>query len=373
MNRLVEALQFLFREYSLKATAPDLKVLVEYLHQLLLKLVSLIAVFAPRTILDLVFAMNKEIVKKYLPKGMRSAYRSLRGFSSRRFLRDRVLIGLYAHRILAPRLSKKLARRKHPLKYLFVISPMRSGSTLVVHILNGHSDIVGYGENHTSYSSRKDLSFLLARTSLFEPQFKGSEDYIMDKMVRNYEISDELLASDQVYFLFLLREPDSTFSSMGKLAEYMPEHKTINRWQNHDYCLDYYKARLSFMANIARRVNDPKRCMLLQYEALLDDTAFTLRSIQQFLGLETPLSEEYPTSKTTGLFRFGDVSPNIKSGKIQRNSAPFNTSKKPASPAIAEAREIQTDTLKYISSCCGTVMVTEQVKDSIGCVNTSAR
>ena len=291
----------------------------------------------------------KNLVKKYLPenaarfasKARDNIYRS-------------IVIDLYAHRIIGPRLERALSQREKPIKYLFVISPMRSGSSLLTNILNGHPSIAGYGENHVSYSSPEDLSCLAARTRVLEPSFMGSEEFIMDKMVWNYQISDEVLSAADSNFIFLLRNPADTFKSMGRLADSNPQSQGFKRWRVRKNCLAYYQKRLADMAHLAERVNDPERCLLLEYESLMNVTKPTLQALEQFLGLEQPLSEEYPVSRSTGNFRYGDGSSNIRAGKIIRkvNMA----SSQVESPEVIEAQKTYARYLEEFRRHCRVVI-----------------
>ena len=51
----------------------------------------------------------------------------------------------------------------HADSYIFVLSHMRSFSSLLCHILGSHSEISGYLETHLSYIGRSDLHRLEAK------------------------------------------------------------------------------------------------------------------------------------------------------------------------------------------------------------------
>lgn len=281
----------------------------------------------------------KNFIKQHLPGNVRRFASKVRprnvarsASKVRHKIYRSIVIDFYIHRIISPRLGRRLSHRENPINYLFVISPMRSGSSLLTNILNGHPSIVGYGENHVSYSSPGDLSRLAARVSVLEPSFTGSEEFIMDKMVWNYQISDEVLSAADSKFLFLFRDPADTFRSMGKLTDLDPRSQVFKRLRDPKNALAYYQERLAEMAHLAERVNDPERCLLLEYESLLISTKSTLQTLEQFLGLDQPLSERYPVSRRTGNFRYGDGSPKIRAGKIIRKVSKASS--------LAESREI---------------------------------
>src|SRR3972149_8331155 len=47
-------------------------------------------------------------------------------------------------------------------RFLFILGHMRSGSSLLCHLLCSSEDIIGFGEAHNDYRRRSDLSKLLA-------------------------------------------------------------------------------------------------------------------------------------------------------------------------------------------------------------------
>ena len=286
----------------------------------------------------------KRLAKEQLPDNIWNLLKK-----SKASLHRTLVLDLYAYRIIGPRLNRKLGRRANPIKYLFINALNRSGSSLLLHVLNGHPRIAGYGENHVPYLTERDLSHLVARTCVMEPSFGGSEDFIMDKMVWNYEISDNVLASADIYFVFLVREPAALFRSMRKLADFHDESHA-KKWLSHDRCLVYYQNRLTFMAKLAERVNSPDRCLLLDYSALVNSTESTLTALQQFLDLDQPLSEEYPVSKYTGNLTYGDPSQKIKTGKIQRRSN--ITATETSSSAVLEARKLFNRHLETFKQHC---------------------
>ena len=281
------------------------------------------------------------------------------------------LLELYAYRIVGPLLKRKLAHREDPIKYLFIISPMRSGSTLLAHVLNGHPRIAGYGESHVPYLTERDLSHLIARTRIMEPSFSGSENFILEKMVWNYEISDKVLASADIYFVFLVREPAATFRSMGKLADQMPESPWARKWLSHDECLAYYQNRLNFMSRLMERINNSDRCLLLDFSALVNDTESALTALQQFLDLDQPLSAEYPTTTRTGEFRYGDLSQSIKSGKIQRRSDTPTT--EASSPGVLEAKKIYAQALETSRQYCKFVIIDNALREGFPRTNSAGK
>ncbi len=63
--------------------------------------------------------------------------------------------------------SLYLSAFRPSFKYLFVFAHMRSGSTLLVHLLNSSPEIIGYGETKTVYTDEDSFCNLLSKVSQF--------------------------------------------------------------------------------------------------------------------------------------------------------------------------------------------------------------
>ena len=72
------------------------------------------------------------------------------------------------------------AARGRSRRYLFVLSHMRSFSSLLCHILGSHPEIAGYAEAHQAYAGRADLLQLTRKVeSTLEGAVAGR--YVLDK------------------------------------------------------------------------------------------------------------------------------------------------------------------------------------------------
>ena len=60
------------------------------------------------------------------------------------------------------RLSLLLNRHKY--RYIFILGHMRSGSSLLAHILADNAEVAGAGESHITYQTPRDLPKLILRT-----------------------------------------------------------------------------------------------------------------------------------------------------------------------------------------------------------------
>lgn len=216
-----------------------------------------------------------------------------------------------------------LRGRVRPYRVLFILSHMRSGSSLLTHIVNANPAVIGYGETHVEYASTEDFNTLLQKVYWQTQDFSGLGDlknlrmdhaYVMDKVLHDKKfISEDFLHHDQVYALFLLREPARSLNSILDLKPH---------WNEQD-ALDYYCGRLRTLARYAQLIDTPQRMMVVTYEQMLDQTAAALTTLQGFLQTPVPFSEEYQVLKTTGMKGVGDPKGNIKAGKIVRSQRPL--------------------------------------------------
>ncbi len=200
----------------------------------------------------------------------------------------------------------------HSQDYIFVLSHMRSYSSLLCHILGNHSEVSGYSEMHRSYSKLNDLLVLKQKVAVAtDNQLFGS--FILDKVLSpNLHISDSILNNDRVRLIFLLRNPEDTIKSilnMGiNLGSKMEWHKDV------DKVLAYYINRLKQIENYSLKMQ--KSALFIASEKILDDSEQTLKQLTGFLGLKTKLEKDYSIFKYTGLRGHGDPSAVIKEGKM---------------------------------------------------------
>lgn len=219
--------------------------------------------------------------------------------------------------------------RKLPYKFLFILSHMRSGSSLFVHILNSNPEIIGYGETHINYQSLADLKALQFKVYWQLKNVRMRHQYILDKILHDHKIlNTDILGSPNIYVVFLIREPRRTIASIRNLKPDWAEQKALN----------YYCQRLKTLVNYAEIIGDPERCFLLTYDQLINNSKDVFLSLKHFLNTTAGFSEEYQILKTTGKRGIGDSSENIKAGRILKPEKEIDI---PLSPeAIAQAIEV---------------------------------
>jgi len=203
-------------------------------------------------------------------------------------------------------------------KYIFLLSHMRSYSSLLSHIIGSSDSISGYSEMHLPYKNNIDLLTLRYRVYFSNNRdLKG--DYIFDKILHNHPISDKILNGNNVKLLFMLRKPEDTIKSIVKMSNNL---HNPNRISDINKIVKYYLNRLEVLENLAKRTNG--RSVYLDAEKVVSNTDFVLGYLTDWLQLPSKLSSEYKIFSKTGKPGFGDPSDNIKQGKIIKNRETAN-------------------------------------------------
>lgn len=243
--------------------------------------------------------------------------------------------------------------RPQPYKILLILSHMRSGSSLLTHLLNANPEVIGYGETHLTYAQPADFQELLFRVYTRSQEFRTWKDvgnlrmhhqYAMDKILHNARLPAEtLLESTSLKQLFLIREPERSIASLLDLKPHWGEAEAIA----------YYCDRLHTLTRYAQVVSDASRAFLVTYDQILDQTEAVLGGLQTFLQTKAPFSETYPLLKTTGQRGVGDSKGNIKAGKIIREKRPLS---QPLSIAtIHQAQTAYQKALEILPEHCTTI------------------
>lgn len=225
---------------------------------------------------------------------------------------------------------------------------MRSGSSLLVHILNSNDEIIGFGEAHHEYQSSSDLDWLVVDQMRFWRRFKLPERYVMDKIVHDkYGVSDSLLKSNDIKKLFLIREPQRGLSSILMAAK----AQGLTDWTE-QMAADYYRTRLASLERYAEIIGNKEGAFFLTHDQLINDSTRTLAAVGSWLNLKEPLGERYKVHKATGRWGVGDGSDNIKIGRIIKPESEVIE----ISPGLlAEASLAYEQCYKTLSGLCSTV------------------
>ena len=242
---------------------------------------------------------------------MKQLIQSLRDY------KNQLVNDYYNFRISTPQNPYTIALRGNPYKILFILSHMRSGSSLLTHLLTTNPEIIGFGESHIEYYSEQDLKALLLKVYRDTRQLRLDHKYVLDKLLHDKKLIDEtILFSEQVRAIFLIREPKRALASILTLKPHWNENQAI----------EYYSTRLETLEKYAKLINNKKRSLFITHEEILNNTQSVFKAMQDFLEVKQPFSEEYQVLSMTGTRGIGDSSENIKAGRIVRNNKTSETS-----------------------------------------------
>ena len=202
----------------------------------------------------------------------------------------------------------KKFRSNKDQEYLFLMGLPRSGSSLVMHILCSNSDIIGAGEYFTKYQNKEDLiksEFDIRRKS--NHLFKNNK-YVANQILHSSRTPNhEILLESNIKFIFLIRNPMDTLSSMYHISK--KNDPSITKTN----LVDLYIDRMNDLKDLANHL-DKNKWFFITYEDLLDQSVDILSDLSEFLKLEGPLSASYTDQRFSQVS--GDPSENIKRGYI---------------------------------------------------------
>lgn len=203
-----------------------------------------------------------------------------------------------------------MRRMKKLATPLFVLSHMRSYSSVLAHVLGSHPEIDGYCETHLRYYFPFDVLRLHWRVrKLTGEPLRGR--YVLDKILHNYAIAPGILESRRTRAVLLLRQPADVMQSILHMGTHLdPREQNTNL----EHVTGYYIARLERLTDLARKLG--RRAAFIESEALLERTEHTLQFLRDHLELSDPLERRYRSFSKTGKPKFGDPSPAIRAGEI---------------------------------------------------------
>jgi len=222
---------------------------------------------------------------------------------------------------------------------VLILGHMRSGSTLVFHILRSDPAIAGLGERNAAYDSAADLSRLVIAAARARRNPLARFKYVVDQINHSrFTPEPEVLHHPRVRLLFLLREPLGAIASLLELTRKHYEPWPVER------AVEYYVERVSTLAQYARSVERPDRTAFLTYQDVTERSNQSLSGLAAFLGTGSPFPETYPVHDSTG--RRGDPGPVISGGRI---SSPRTHASPPGSDAqLAPAQQAYEESLRTL-------------------------
>jgi hypothetical protein len=198
---------------------------------------------------------------------------------------------------------------KPKAKYIFMLSHMRSRSSLLSHILGSNEAICGYSELHYSYPKKSSL--LKMHVELYQDlSCNLNGKYLFDKLLHNSMVlSDEVINHTNAKLVFLLREPESTVKSIINMGDLTGE----SNYKNQSIAFEYYCGRVKQLLEYAKKNNN---IFFVNSDELVKTPEKILPKLSSWLELGQELSQHYDTFNRTGAVGAGDPSKNIKEGKI---------------------------------------------------------
>ncbi|MEL6384579.1 MAG: sulfotransferase family protein [Cyanobacteria bacterium J06626_18] len=241
----------------------------------------------------------------------------------------------------------RITLRKRPVQILWMLSHMRSGSSLLTHILNANPEVMGYGETHIRYESSEDFKRLMCKVYWEGQEYRTLSDwqkltlqetYILDKLLHNNKLLDpDLLSSENIHVLFLVREPQRTLNSIRDLKPDWTEAETLSHYCN----------RLKGLVTYAEKIDNPARSLLIRHDQLINESSQVFTALQTFLGTQAEFTEKYQLLKTTGAKHVGDHRGKIMAGQIVRTQRELKETVSQAS--VDQAQDVYQDCLQRLS------------------------
>ncbi len=193
---------------------------------------------------------------------------------------------------------------------LLILSHMRSGSTLLLHLLMTNPEISAVGERGKVYACQADRARLHIAARLAHGLPVQHLRYVADQVNHDYLTPNAcFLREAEFRVLFLLRQPEATIASIVDVyRRYHPLPWSVSR------AVDYYVQRLETLARLGAALPRRTSAALIRYEDLTACPDETLEALRGFLQLARGFSRTYRIHRFTRTH--GDPGPNIATGRI---------------------------------------------------------
>jgi hypothetical protein len=199
-----------------------------------------------------------------------------------------------------------------PPRVLLLLGHMRSGSTLLLHLLLTNRAVASLGERNAVYASPADFARLAVATRIARCAPFARLAYVADQVNHTRLTPDGvLLAHPRVRVVFVLRRPQASLASLLELSRRFYG----SSWSNAQ-AVDYYIKRLEALMKNAENFPVSSGAALIRYEDLTESPERILEALRQYLRLRSGFSTTYSAHSFTG--ERGDPGPNIAAGRILR-------------------------------------------------------
>jgi hypothetical protein len=187
---------------------------------------------------------------------------------------------------------------------------MRSGSSLLTHLIASSKEVYAYGETHTTYHCDESFNDLICKIRLTLKALIGFKDrkIYLDKVLHNslLRIDNISLIKDMnAKIIFLLRSPKDTVNSLIKTFSMEPE-KAFN----------YYNHRLNYLNDLTSLTDSYPHTYYLNYEDLVEKTDDQLHALTSYLKLKEKINNYYKMLPKAGKGGVGDIGKNIFKGVV---------------------------------------------------------
>jgi hypothetical protein len=195
---------------------------------------------------------------------------------------------------------------------LLLLGHMRSGSTLLLHLLLTNPAIAAAGERGAVYGSSADLARLALTIRIARHAPFRQLRFVADQVNHSYLTPERRLLEDRrVRVLFLLRRPAPSIASILELYRvHYAQPWSLAR------AVAYYVERLEFLQGLGEGLPSEQSAALVTYETLMQSPHETLQALRRFLKLRQGFSQTYGIHPFTGTH--GDPGPKIRTGRIVR-------------------------------------------------------
>lgn len=200
--------------------------------------------------------------------------------------------------------------RPSPDKFTFVVSWMRTGSSLLSNLLLADRNVFGIGETHVRHERPSSLTEVVFVSALVRRQLPTQASQYLDKLLHNY--LDErmpLEAIEGAKFVFLTRDIPASAASLARMWHRLPEGRYESPYS-------YLSERLVGLRRLAGRVPREHRFLIDLHDIVEDTHVFS--EMGGFLGGSVPRS--YEVLPFVGRKGVGDFSNQIKLGHIAKAS-----------------------------------------------------
>ena len=194
-------------------------------------------------------------------------------------------------------------------RYLFVLGHMRSGSTLLVHLLATNPNVAVLGESHITYRRKGDLKKLSSWMGRELGERAGHAQLHVDKILHGKYLVPGLLARLNVSVIYIVREPVASIASM--MSRFGPKWG----WTMQDACR-YYARQLETLAGYVQAHGGTAAA--IDYDDLVDRTEESLALLERVTGVTGGFKAEYEVLPVVGRDRVGDSSSKIRRGRVVR-------------------------------------------------------